>query len=139
MISTNQAQSQSEKHSGRLTITEVRVTPEPMLGGTRIYLSAALGMVFGVLAGVGVAMLPGLRGWAGPKIGVVHAKTIAASEARQPVKVLGMLASSVESAKSDPGTDAASKLASAAPPPHSGLDAQPDGAKSGHLAQGGAR
>ncbi|MGB6688795.1 MAG: hypothetical protein WBE76_13245 [Terracidiphilus sp.] len=61
----------------RLTITEVKVKQARILDGNKIYLYAALGMVFGILFAVGVAMVPRIHGWPGLKIDTVHAKTIA--------------------------------------------------------------
>lgn len=63
--------------SSRLTITEVKVKPGPVLGGNKIYIYAALGAVFGILLAMSVAIFPRIHGWPGLKIDTVHAKTIA--------------------------------------------------------------
>ena len=75
--------------ASRLTITEVKVRPGPVLGGNKIYLYAALGTVFGILLAIGLAMFPRIHVWPGLKTDTVHAKTIAQGDLTRETKNLG--------------------------------------------------
>ncbi len=92
MTSSSQSYPQAFAPRKRLTITEAPVTKartaKRVLVGNRIYLYIALGTLFGILFGAGVAYFPRIHGWPVWKVDTVHARTIAARDVPRDTKNL---------------------------------------------------